>query len=105
MLRAQEQNEKVVEWHQDPIYTQFFNPFSKSSEMKSYHENTLNVWVPLCDVSIDQAPLRVALGSHKYGVLPHSDISDKSSGFPIFSLRDPWLSHYAWKQKSLEVMN
>lgn len=104
MLRAQEQNKKVVEWHQDPIYTQFLNPFFKKSDMKEYLENTLNVWVPLCDVLHDQAPLRVASGSHEYGVLPHSDISDKSSSdFPVFSLRDPWLSRYAGKQKSLQV--
>jgi len=104
MLRGQEQNEKVVEWHQDPVYTQFLNPLSEKKSMKEYLKSTLNVWVPLCDVSINQAPLRVAIGSHKYGIVPHYDISDKNiSSAPVFSLRDPWFSRYAWKQESLPV--
>jgi len=105
MLRAQERQKKVVEWHQDPIYTQNLNPYAKISDIDEYIKKTVNVWLPLCDVSIDQSPLRVAVSSHKYGIFPHLDISDEvdDSNSQVFSLRNPWLSRYAQDQKDLPI--
>jgi ectoine hydroxylase-related dioxygenase (phytanoyl-CoA dioxygenase family) len=35
-------------------------------------ENSVTIWVPLQDVDYSMGPLRVAPGSHKYGVYPNS---------------------------------
>jgi hypothetical protein len=105
MLRTQEIGEKTVEWHQDPIYTQHLNPYILPSDMNVLSERIVNVWIPLCDVVENQAPLRLIEASHKNGIFPHTDISASSNKYhvPIFGLRDPWLTKFGLAQRSIPI--
>jgi ectoine hydroxylase-related dioxygenase (phytanoyl-CoA dioxygenase family) len=53
-------------WHQD----QFYWPLDT--------DNTVTMWMPLVDVSVEMGALTFASGSHKTGFLGHMAISDES---------------------------
>lgn len=39
-------------------------------------ENSLAIWIPLQDITMDIGPVELIAGSHKYGILPHEDNVD-----------------------------
>ena len=55
-------------WHQD----QYYWPLDT--------KNTITMWMPLVDVSIEMGALTFATGSHKAGFQGHLEISDESHG-------------------------
>ena len=56
----------LTPWHQD----QYYWPLDT--------DNTVTLWMPLVDVSIEMGALTFASGSHKEGLLGHLAISDES---------------------------
>jgi ectoine hydroxylase-related dioxygenase (phytanoyl-CoA dioxygenase family) len=56
-------------WHQD----QYYWPLDTN--------NTITMWMPLVDVSVDMGPVTFASGSHKEGFLGHIAISDDSEAY------------------------
>ncbi len=55
-------------WHQDQYYWPLDTP------------NTVTMWMPLIDISVDMGMLTFASGSHKKGVVFDHEISDESEG-------------------------
>ncbi|HZP84551.1 MAG TPA: phytanoyl-CoA dioxygenase family protein [Chthonomonadaceae bacterium] len=84
-------------WHQD----QYYWPLDTN--------NTVTMWMPLVDCSLEMGPITFASGSHKQGFLGHLAISDEShetwdrlvkeKGFPVVNhamRAGDATFHYGW---------